>query len=94
MADTAPSSEARAAAQRRFLQIAHELKPALVESLFRKVLPLYAPIRNDDPKLEEMLSDPEVTIKRPGESWGGIHYPEGRWRHNPTGKHRPLTDKE
>ena len=94
MTDKAPSSEARVAAQRRFLQIAHELKPELVESLFRKVLPLYAPIRNDDPKLEEMLSDPGVTIKRPGESWGGIHYPKGRWRHNPTGAERPLTDDE
>ena len=41
MADKAPSSEARAAAQRRFLQIAHELKPELVRSLYEDVLPKY-----------------------------------------------------
>ena len=41
MADKAPSSEARAAAQRRFLEIAHELEPELVRSLYEDVLPEY-----------------------------------------------------
>jgi hypothetical protein len=41
MADKAPSSEARAAAQRRFLEIAHELEPKLARSLYEEVLPEY-----------------------------------------------------
>jgi len=41
MADKAPSSEARAAAQRRFLEIAHELEPRLARSLYEEVLPEY-----------------------------------------------------
>ncbi|MFP6901338.1 MAG: hypothetical protein VCA36_10370 [Opitutales bacterium] len=41
MANKAPSSEARAAAQRRFLEIAHELEPKLARSLYDDVLPKY-----------------------------------------------------
>ena len=41
MADKAPSAEARAAAQRRFLEIAHELEPRLARSLYEEVLPEY-----------------------------------------------------
>jgi hypothetical protein len=41
MADEAPTSEARVAAQRRFLEIAHELEPRLARSLYEDVLPEY-----------------------------------------------------
>jgi hypothetical protein len=41
MADKAPSAEARAAAQGRFLEIAHELEPKIARSLYEDVLPEY-----------------------------------------------------
>ncbi len=41
MSETPPTSEARELARIRFLQIAHELKPELVRSLYEDVLPEY-----------------------------------------------------
>ena len=41
MADKAPSYDAQVAAQRRFLEIAHELEPRLARSLYDDVLPEY-----------------------------------------------------
>jgi hypothetical protein len=41
VSETPPTSEARETARIRFLQIAHELKPELVRSLYEDVLPEY-----------------------------------------------------
>ena len=60
--ETPPTSEARETARIRFLQIAHELKPELVRSLYEEVLPPYhGP--NPAPKREVYISNYKKVLK-------------------------------
>lgn len=62
MSETPPTSEARETARIRFLQIAHELKPELVRSLYEEVLPPYhGP--NPAPKREVYISNYKKVLK-------------------------------